>query len=160
MSEPPGEPPSPLGGDGEAQTAGSEGTQSDSAQEAEVFAEAQRIIKSAEEDASGRPTQAWTSDDLDQADPLAPGKHHVDDSADSNIKLVSSFVNRTYFFDYFRHIAVRKFPNLSPHERVHALAQQHKRFYWTCIALDIGLKIALSSGFVYALFLVIHKSFS
>lgn len=61
---------------------------------------------------------------------------------DSGVNIVNSFVNRTVFFDYFRHVANKRFPELDAKERVQALVQAEPGFYKRSIWSDYVLKIA------------------
>jgi hypothetical protein len=65
-------------------------------------------------------------------------------NSDNGVSIVHSFVNRTVFFDYFRHVAHKRFPDKPPEARVQALTEAEPGFYKRSIISDFVLKITTS----------------
>lgn len=101
--------------------------------------EARRILNRARADAVDRPKPVSSSNELEH-DPIQrpSGDNGL---PDSGVNIVNSFVNRTVFFDYFRHVANKRFPEMHPKERVQALVQLEPGFYKRSIWSDYALKV-------------------
>lgn len=75
----------------------------------------------------------------DEFDPIPSPRNGS--TPDNGTNVVESFVNRTVFFDYFRHVAHKRFPDLAPEERVERLIATEPKFYARALRSDHYLKI-------------------
>lgn len=75
----------------------------------------------------------------DEFDPIPSTRNGS--NSDNGANVVESFVNRTVFFDYFRHVAHKRFPDLAPEERVERLIATEPKFYARALRSDHYLKI-------------------
>lgn len=117
--------------------------------------EADEIIRQANQNTVERPKSLETQSDLEEHDPMR--RSSVENGLpDSGVNIVNSFVNRTVFFDYFRHVANKRFPEMDAKERVQALVQAEPGFYKRSIWSDYALKITTTLivvGLATALFI-------
>ncbi|GAB3621219.1 hypothetical protein GCM10027417_24800 [Glutamicibacter endophyticus] len=118
---------------------------------------ADSLIKDALQDPSSPPRQVHDQDEAAHEHRFDPMQKSSGDSGlpDSGVNIVNSFVNRTVFFDYFRHVANKRFPDKAPAERVQELVRAEPKFYNRTIWSDYILKITTSAvviGLATALF--------
>jgi hypothetical protein len=121
-----------------------------------LSAEADNIIERARSDSKTPIRKVETSDDL-RYDPIA-GHSSGLPSAEQGMSIVHSFVNRTVFFDYFRHVAHKRFPEIPPDARVQSLTEAEPSFYMRSIISDYVLKIVTSLGVLVLAGCVVYRA--
>ncbi len=67
---------------------------------------------------------------------------------DGGFNALWSMLNRSLFFDYFAHVADRKFVDPDPRVRVQKHRSDHPRWYWFAVVADTVVKIATVVIFV------------
>lgn len=97
-----------------------------------------------------------SSDELTY-DPI-PGNRGGEVNSDNGVSIVHSFVNRTVFFDYFRHVAHKRFPDHPPEARVQALTEAEPGFYKRSIISDYALKVFTSVAIVAIAGMIVVKA--
>ncbi|WP_125612661.1 hypothetical protein [Specibacter cremeus] len=115
--------------------------------------EAERILQHARADAT--PISRLGS--ADQFDPLGARKNG-ELKSENGFSIVHSFINRTVFFDYFRHVANKRFPDLGESERVEALVQADDKIYRRALDNDHALKLVTTYGLVLLGFAIVFKA--
>lgn len=116
----------------------------------------QEILDRARADANTPIKKLESSDDLTY-DPIAASRGGELNS-DNGVSIVHSFVNRTVFFDYFRHVAHKRFPDLPPEARVQALTEAEPKFYKRSIVSDYALKIATLTAILVIAGMIVFKA--
>jgi hypothetical protein len=59
------------------------------------------------------------------------------------VAFLTSLSKATLFFDYFCHVAYRRFAHKAAQARVKEMITCHPRVYKTCVGLDLGLRLVL-----------------
>lgn len=109
--------------------------------------EADEIVSEAMSSPQTRPKRVGSSDDLALYDPIT-APQTANGNADNGVNIINSFVNRTVFFDYFRHVAHKRFPELKGAERVQKLVDIEPKFYRRSILSDYVLKVVTSLAII------------
>jgi hypothetical protein len=127
----------------------------------ERLVEAREILAKAQADSTDKPKSVASTADLkadpNQYDPMASAKS--DGSVSENgINIINSFINRTVFFDYFRHVAHKRFPDLEPDERVESLIRTNPKLYERAMNSDHVLKLVTSYLIILASGALIFKA--
>lgn len=125
------------------------------------LAEARAILAKAQVDSTDKPKAVASAADLKEDahpyDPIASSK--ADGGVSENgINIINSFINRTVFFDYFRHVAHKRFPDLEPHERVEAMIHADRKLYVRAMNSDHVLKVVTSLLIIVASGALIFKA--
>lgn len=107
--------------------------------------ELQDILEKARADGNTPIKKVESSQELTAFDPISDN-HGGSMNSDNGVSIVHSFVNRTVFFDYFRHVAHKRFPDKPPEARVQALTEAEPGFYKRSIVSDYVLKITTSAA--------------
>lgn len=98
-----------------------------------------------------------SSADLHEYDPIS-GRQNNEMNSDNGVSIVHSFVNRTVFFDYFRHVANKRFPHLSADARVEELIGKETKFYNRSILSDYALKASTSMAIIVIAVMIVYKA--
>lgn len=72
-------------------------------------------------------------------DPMASKQQQI--VTDGGLNVVHSLINRTIFFDLFRHIANKRFADIPPEDRVRQLAADEPVFYKISKWSDYGVRV-------------------
>jgi len=127
---------------------------------ADKIREAESIVSGARQDPSTPLRKVQGLDEVypdARFDPIDNSKNEGSPS-ENGINIINSFINRTVFFDYFRHVAHKRFPDLHPEERVEKLTTSRPDLFNRAMDADHVLKLVTSYAIIAAALALVAKA--
>lgn len=127
---------------------------------ADKIREAETIVSEAKQDPSTPLRKVAGLDEVypdARFDPIDNSKNDGSPS-ENGINIINSFINRTVFFDYFRHVAHKRFPELRPEERVEKLTTSRPELFNRAMNADHVLKMVTSYAIIVAALALVAKA--
>lgn len=128
--------------------------------QADKIREAETIVSEAKQDPSTPPRKVEGLDEVypdARFDPIDNSKNDGSPS-ENGINIINSFINRTVFFDYFRHVAHKRFPDHSPEDRVEKLTTSRPDLFNRAMNADHVLKLVTSYAIIVAALALVARA--